>query len=216
MVEILAYAFGIMYTPGPVNLLSLNAGINGQKRSAVYFCLGVSCAMLLLFLIFSYGGSWLLNAHYQWIISLCGTCYIFYLALKIAKAGMGPERNNAKQVALKKNKGNDQELNFKSGLLLQLLNPKSFIVILPIATIQFPAAEITGAYILLWSLLLSALAFGAPNCYMLIGSRLGGLVHDPRYFRWLNSSMALLLFYVATDIAYHHVYLTWPTELSIS
>lgn len=173
--------------------------------------------MLLLFLLFSYSGSWLINAHYQWLISCGGACYIFYLALKIAKAGIFPEKNNTKLEAKaeKSNNSNKGELNFRSGLLLQLLNPKSFIVILPIATIQFPAAQITGVSILLWSLLLSGLAFGAPSCYMIIGSRLGSLIHQPRYFRGLNLSMAALLFYVAVEIAYRHVYLTWPLELSI-
>jgi len=59
MVEIFAYAFGIMYTPGPVNLLSLNAGLNDEVSSALRFCVGVGLAMLLLFLLFGYTGAWL-------------------------------------------------------------------------------------------------------------------------------------------------------------
>lgn len=31
MLAIVAYALGIMYTPGPVNLLGLNVGINGPS-----------------------------------------------------------------------------------------------------------------------------------------------------------------------------------------
>ncbi|MCV6591001.1 MAG: hypothetical protein OIF57_18565 [Marinobacterium sp.] len=61
MVEILLYAFGIMYTPGPVNLLSLNGGINGHAVQGWRFCIGVGCAMWLLFLLFGYTGAWLVS-----------------------------------------------------------------------------------------------------------------------------------------------------------
>lgn len=92
---------------------------------------------------------------------------------------------------------------------MQLLNPKSYIAILPIVTVQFPAAEIAGSSILIWSLLLSILAFGAPSAYLLIGARLGKRISQPHYFRFLNLSMALLLLYVAGDIAYNDAYLKW-------
>ena len=35
MLAIIAYALGVMYTPGPVNLLGLNVGINGQGKQAL-------------------------------------------------------------------------------------------------------------------------------------------------------------------------------------
>ncbi len=47
MVEIVLYAFGIMYTPGPVNLLSLNAGINNQMAKPVAFWIGPTTLRLI-------------------------------------------------------------------------------------------------------------------------------------------------------------------------
>lgn len=205
MVEILAYAFGIMYTPGPSNLLSLNAGLNGHISSTLRFCLGVACAMLLLFLLFGYTGAWLVSPSYQLLISCTGSLYIAYLAYKIAWASINPAATEPAE----RTEAADSKLNFKSGLIMQLLNPKSFVAILPIVTVQFPAAQISGSSILVWSLLLSSLAFGAPSSYLLMGARLGKLIRHPRYFRLLNLSMALLLLYVAGDIAYSHVYLKW-------
>ena len=32
MLAIIAYAVGIMYSPGPVNLMGLNTGVNGQAK----------------------------------------------------------------------------------------------------------------------------------------------------------------------------------------
>lgn len=205
MIEILAYAFGIMYTPGPSNLLSLNAGLNGHINSTLRFCLGVACAMLILFLLFGFTGAWLVSQSYQLIISFAGSIYIAYLAFKITKATL--DTTTTEQTDQKES--SDGNLNFRSGLVMQLLNPKSLVAILPIVTVQFPAAHITGSSILVWSIALSILAFGAPSFYLLMGSRLGKLIQNPRYFRVLNLSMALLLLYVAVDIAYSHVYLKW-------
>lgn len=205
MVEILVYAFGIMYTPGPVNLISLNAGLNGHVRSTLNFCMGVACAMFLLFLLFAYTGAWLVKPHYQLWISSAGSLYIAYLAFKIARSSLSSVAVDAAE----KNDLDAGKLNFKSGLIMQLLNPKSFVAILPIASVQFPEAQISGVGILVWSLLLSCLALGAPSTYLLMGARLGKLITQPSYFRWLNFSMSILLIYVAGDILYGHVYLKW-------
>lgn len=203
MVEIVVYAIGIMYTPGPANLLSLNAGLNGRISSTLRFCLGVACAMLLLFLLFGYTGGWLVSPRYQWLISCAGSLYIAYLACKIAWASIG---SSAVEPVVQEGVA-DSNLSFQTGLFMQLLNPKAFIAILPIVTVQFPAAQISGSSILVWSLLLSCLAFGAPSSYMMMGARLGKLIRHPGYFRLLNLAMASLLLYVAADIAYNHVYL---------
>lgn len=213
MVEILVYAFGIMYTPGPANLLSLNAGFNGEIRNTLQFCMGVACAMFLLFLLFGYTGALMVKPSSQLIISLCGSLYIAYLAFKIAREskGMSEELKTGqvvtRQEETQKNQAVTKNIGFRSGLMLQLLNPKAFVAILPIVSVQFPAAQISGASILTWSLLLACLAFGAPCSYLLMGSRLRKLIIQPRYVRLLNIAMAPLLLYVAVEIAYSQVYL---------
>ncbi len=210
MVEILVYAFCIMYTPGPSNILGLNAGLNGHINSALCFCLGVACAMLLLFLIFGYTGTWLFDPGYQLLIGSIGSLCIVYLAYKIAWTNIKPADNvDRKEVS-------ECKLSFQSGLVMQLFNPKSFIAILPIVTVQFPAAQISGSSILFWSLLLSGVAFGAPFSYLLLGSRLGKLIHNSGYFRLLNLAMASLLLCVAGDIAYSYVYEMCVTQVICS
>ncbi|MBQ0785602.1 MAG: LysE family translocator [Amphritea sp.] len=213
MVEILLYAFGIMYTPGPANLLSLNAGINGEIRNTLRFCMGVACAMFMLFLLFGYTGALLVTPNSQLVISLGGSLYITYLAFKIARESKGMSEEfksgqvETRQEEAQKKQAATKKIGFRSGLMLQLLNPKAFVAILPIVSVQFPAAQISGASILIWSLLLACLAFGAPGSYLLMGSRLRKLISRPRYFRLLNFTMALLLLYVAVEIAYSQVYL---------
>ncbi len=215
MLEIFVYAFGIMYTPGPVNLLSLNAGLKGQESATARFCVGVGCAMLLLFLVIGYTGAWLIQPSYQLVISFMGSLYIAYLGLKIVKGSLKANdslNDNDTPSDSEIDKGaSNRKLNFKNGLLMQLLNPKSFIVILPIATVQFPAANVSGIGILISALLLSCLAFGAPFCYLLVGARLGKLmglnkIGQSDSLRYINIFLAILLLYIAADIFYYHVF----------
>ncbi|MFH7563988.1 LysE family translocator [Oceanimonas smirnovii] len=195
MVEILMYAFGIMYTPGPVNLLSLNAGLNGQAKKMLPFCIGVGMAMFLLFFLFGYSGAFL-PSELQTVIGLFGGLYILWLAFKIGNTAIRPV-TPAKADKSQEEKG---VLSFRSGLLMQLCNPKAPVAILPIVTVQFPAVGISGAGIAVWSVLLGGMALGAPSCYLLLGTHVGKLIRTPVLFRIFNALMALILVYVGCNI----------------
>ncbi|MGY4026693.1 LysE family translocator [Aeromonas rivuli] len=197
MIEILAYAIGIMYTPGPVNLIGLNAGLGGRARASLGFFLGVGMAMCLLLLLFGWLGARLVGADTLIYVSLVGYLYITYLAIKIAldKGEVSGQASSARPLGM----GN--------GFVIQLLNPKAMIATLPITSIQFPAAQIHGWSLLPWSLLLGLLAAGAPGSYSLLGDRVGRHIQDPRWFRYFNLIMAALLLYSAASLAYQHVYL---------
>lgn len=197
MIEIFAYAIGVMYTPGPANLLGLNTGLNGHARASSGYYLGVGSAMMLLFLLFGWLGSALISRNGLIIISMFGCGYIAMLAVRIFKAS----------VTLGNDPTNAHPLSYRQGLILQLLNPKGVVATLPIATIQFPGAGIHGTGILAWSLVLTVLAIGAPGSYALVGHLLGKRIENPVFFKWFNRVMAALLFYVAASIGYEFVYL---------
>ncbi len=202
MLEILLYAIGVMYTPGPVNLLSLGCGLNGQASRGLMFCVGVGLAMLLLFLLFGYTGAWLLVPEYQRVISVLGSMYILWLAWKIGRSVL---QGGEAQVDQSGHPQTERALSFRAGLIMQLCNPKAPLAVLPISTVQFPAAGIEGAGIFFWSLLLGVLAFGAPASYMLMGARMGRVVSSPAFFRAFNAVMSLMLVYVAVEIIYVQV-----------
>ena len=84
MIELLAYAIGIMYTPGPVNLIGLNAGLGDRTRASLGFFLGVGLAMFVLLLLFGWAGTRLVREDTLIYVSLVGCLYIAYLAIKIA------------------------------------------------------------------------------------------------------------------------------------
>ena len=48
LMEIFLYAFSVMYSPGPVNFMALNAGLGGGFRRSLGSFAGVGCALLVL------------------------------------------------------------------------------------------------------------------------------------------------------------------------
>ena len=210
MLEILVYAFGIMYTPGPVNMLCLHTGIQAKKNTLLKqqsteknlgFCVGVGFAMMLLFLFFGYFSTGLVTSSWQIPASLLGCLYITYLAYKITKNAWLYEKEEV-TCDLKERANTPRSImSFHTGFIMQLFNPKAPVAILPIVTIQFPAAGIDGTAITIWAVVMGMMAFGAPGSYLLLGSHLGKMIKKKVYFRWINTAMAGLLFYVAIDIA---------------
>ncbi len=196
MLGILIYCIGIMYTPGPVNILSLNIGIQHPPAKHISFCLGVACALFFWFLLIGYTGSTVINGKAMPIIAAAGTCFICYLAFKIIAAEVKTTDENSLS-----------PVGFKEGFLMQLLNPKSFLAVLPVTTVQFPAAGIDGAAIALWSSGLGLLGFGAPFVYAVFGSTVTRHISGSSYFKYFNLVMGVMLLAVAVDMAYEHVYL---------
>ncbi|SBR50503.1 LysE family translocator [Halomonas sp. HL-93] len=196
MLAIVAYALGVMYTPGPVNLLGLNVGINGQAKQSVGFCLGVGMAMLVYLLVLGWAGAAWISGSALIIVSALGCSYIVYLAFKVARANADlGEPDHAPRL-----------LNFRDGLVMQLLNPKAIVATLPIATLQFPPADIQGASLVVWALGLSAMAAGAPGSYVVIGSLVGERIKSTRVVKGFNWLMAGLLVAVSVSIGYEHVW----------
>ncbi len=187
MLEILIFAFGIMYSPGPANMLALFAGVNNQGRHAFLFCMGVGVAMLVLFLLVGYLGSHIIPPQYQAGIAILGALYISYLGFKIMRASFN---QNAQQ-------SSPSQLYFKTGFVLQICNPKALIAIIPIVSIQFPRASIEGSQIAFWSLLLALMAWGAPSLYLLAGHKLKRFALNQQIMAWINRFMAMLLWFVA-------------------
>lgn len=181
--EIILYALSVMYSPGPVNALGLNAGLQGQARRALGFYAGVGCAMLILFLALGYAGAALVSGALLPWLALLGGGYCLYLGYRIARAAPPTAEEE----------GGATRLTFASGLLIQGLNPKGWLAVLPIATVMFPAAQVTGGKIVLWSLPLALSAGGAPASYALLGALLGRYLVQGRGLRGVNLLLGLSL-----------------------
>ncbi|CAI3103233.1 Cysteine/O-acetylserine efflux protein [Acinetobacter calcoaceticus] len=181
--EIFLYTLSVMYSPGPVNFMGLNSGLTGQFKKTIYFFMGVGCAMLMLFMIFGYAGAAIIPQKALHYIALLGACYTFYLAFQMLKADIDIN-NEATEI---------QTLSFWNGFWIQTLNPKGILVILPVTTIMYPTAHITGIQIFLVSLLISIGAAGAPCLYSWAGAMLGKKIKNKIWFNRLNKTMAMML-----------------------
>lgn len=199
MLEIFAYGISVMYSPGPINLLGLHSGLQGKAKAHVGFYAGVASAMLILFISLAFLGSKVIDKSVLPYISILGCSYILYIAWKVFRAN----------VSIKAVSNSSSDLKYRDGLIMHLLNPKALIATLPISTIQFPAAGITGSQIIFWSVILSIVAFGAPAGYALAGSVLGKKIENPVYFKTFNILMSVMLVYVALSIGYEHIYQAW-------
>ncbi|KRP49751.1 LysE family translocator [Pseudomonas poae] len=182
--DIFLYAFSVMYSPGPVNLMGLNAGLTGKLRRSSGFYLGVGCAMLLMFVLFGYTGEAIVSQAALPYISLIGGAYTLYLAYQVFTARTVVEEDSAAPI---------KALTFWNGLVIQLLNPKGIVAVLPITSVMLPAAHITGASIFGVSALLALGAVGAPWVYALLGALLGRRISGAAAFTWFNRCMGLAL-----------------------
>lgn len=199
MLEIFLFALAMMYSPGPVNMLSLFAGVSDYGWRALRFCAGVGVAMCLLFIITGYVGSSFMTNALQGVAALIGGSYIAYLALKVIKASFQAQKAG----------NTPQNLTFVSGFLMQLSNPKAMVAVLPIVTVQFPNAHVEGLMILLMSMMLGAMAGGAPASYFIAGNQLKQAVLNPTIMGWLQRVMGVMLLGLAAEFIKQGVLLLW-------
>ncbi|PQZ91486.1 MULTISPECIES: LysE family translocator [Pseudomonas] len=195
--DIFLYAFSVMYSPGPVNFIGLNAGLTGQFRRSTGFFIGVGCAMLLLFVLFGYTGEAIISQAALPYISLIGGVYTLYLAWQVFHARTVVDESSSVPA---------RTLTFWNGLVIQLLNPKGIMAVLPITSVMLPAAHITGVSIAVVSALLALGAFGAPWIYALLGAVLGRRISGAAAFTLFNRCMGIALA-VCAYFMFHAFYL---------
>lgn len=197
--EIVLYAFTVMYTPGPVNLLSLNEGLSASLRETWGFFAGVALAIFCWFAVIGFAGQILIVQDLIPYIALAGSAYILYLGFKVfaSTPTTAGDRGGLRS----------GRLSFSNGFFMQLLNPKNSLVVIPITTVMFPGREITGAALIGCSALIALGGGGAPALYFWAGKIVGKQIHQPRYFRLCNRIMAILLVLVAVMMFFDYVFI---------
>ena len=171
----------ILITPGPAVISTLYSGINyGYKKSFPYilgmvsgYCINLSLGVLGLGLIVK-------NAQLYIGFKYLMFAYIFYLAYKIAFSSALKEGHTSKP------------LGFFKGVLLNVLNPKAYVAALSSIS-QFSLANAyseTVAYIVVVNLIV---AFTSQNLWCLLGQGIKKFFTHPRWYKYINILLALLL-----------------------
>lgn len=164
--EIILYAIGMMYSPGPVNFMGLNAGLTGHFKQTINFFIGVGCAIMVSFIILGYIGEAIIPHRYLPYISLVGAVYTYYLAYQMVFPTITMEEEDTTVSTQKR-------LTFWNGFLIQFLNPKGILLAFPIVAIMYHSAHITGINIALISCAISIGGGLAPSLYALAGDIIG-------------------------------------------
>ena len=93
-------------------------------------------------------------------------------------------------------------LGFGHGLLLNLSNPKLIVYALSLfATFLAPLVGSAGLLVVA-ALLLAAVSACASAVWALFGAGIKARLREARFARWVNLGLAVLLLYVALDLAH--------------
>lgn len=111
--------FLLMLTPGPAILMIINTGINNGFRRSIQFVIGIIFGANIVALSVILGlASLILNYPIlRLILLIFSSAYLIYLALKILRQSFISSANFP-----------NKKLNFGNGIIIQLLNPKNYLV----------------------------------------------------------------------------------------
>jgi threonine/homoserine/homoserine lactone efflux protein len=111
--------FLLMLTPGPAILMIINTGINNGFRRSIQFVIGIIFGANIVALSVILGlASLILNYPIlRLILLIFSSAYLIYLALKILRQSFINSANLP-----------NKKLNFGNGIIIQLLNPKNYLV----------------------------------------------------------------------------------------
>jgi threonine/homoserine/homoserine lactone efflux protein len=171
------------FTPGPNNALLMASGMNFGFRRSLPLISGVAIGFPLMIGLIGLGLGKVFDAYpglYQ-ILKYSGAAYMLFLAWKIATAKAStPEVKKAKP------------LSFIQMCLFQWINPKGWVMAVTALSAYTLAqnyysdvATVVGMFVFMG--ITSALTWAA------FGAALKNVMTDPRYFRVINVTLALLL-----------------------
>lgn len=195
MWSIILYGISILFSPGPVTLLALNKGLNGQFGKSIGYFTSIGVATYCLLLFYGYAGEQLIKKEYLMVIGILGCSYMFFLSFKMFRH----------TIHVNDKASDSHNQGFKQGFLLQFFNPKASLAALPIATMQYPTHQITGISIAAFSAIFILLGFLSPALYCLIGQYFSNIIKTSKWLNGFNKIMASLLFVIALSILYDTV-----------
>lgn len=187
-INFLTYAIITAVTPGPNNIMSMsNASRLGFKKSLPFnlgILTGFSIVMLACTLFSSLLSSMLPIIKMPMLI--IGALYMLYLSWKTFKSSPGIEESQAQS-------------GFKSGLVLQFINPKIYIYCI-ISMEAYILPYYSGQLIPLFgfAILMAFIGFSFTLCWSAFGSIFKQIFS--KYAKITNTIMALLLVYCSISL----------------
>jgi len=192
LLPMISYIFITTFTPGPNNLSSAAAGIKvGLRRTLPYlfgissgfFCVLASSGLFSVFLRTRYSA---IAPYLKWL----GFSYMIWLAvspfIKHKSAGL-----------------KDVSYSYPTGLLLQIVNPKSILYGITIYASFFDLLAGSVPRVLFSAFLLTIVGFVSILTWTLAGTGLTKILKGPKSELIFNVGMGILLVYSAISIVSH-------------
>ena len=184
-----AFALAGAITPGPVNVLALAYGSTRTVGRPLAFVLGASLSYALVVLLMGLGAQYVLagNAVLVSVAQWMGAIYLLWLAWKIASAPVS---------TMQATRGDSRILNwqaFGSGVSVQVLNPKAWLVAL--SGVGLFALPQENARVQLWlfcGVSLFACIMGVGS-WAALGSTLANWLESPQRKRHFHRALACTL-----------------------
>ena len=184
----LTYAVITAATPGPNNIMSMSNGIRKGFRGALPFNFGIWTGFSLVMVLCTLFCT-LLSALIPKIklpMLILGAGYMLYLAWETFRSSGEIEEDHSRE-------------GFRSGLLLQFINPKIYIYcMMSMEAYILPVYQGQLVSLLAFDLLLSLIGFVFTLCWTAFGSLFRQIFS--RHARTVNTVMALLLVWCAISL----------------
>ncbi|MGV3002935.1 LysE family translocator [Vibrio sp. E150_018] len=168
-------------SPGPNNIMLMTSGANIGFLRTVPHMLGVVFGFSFMVLLVGVGlmGLFQLYPVLHQVLNIACIAYLFYLALKIARAQPGSQ--NAEY----------QPMSFFAAVNFQWINPKAWTMAITAVSVYNTLNNWQG--VLIVSLMFSLVNMPSATLWTYAGQKLQIWLNSPLRVKWFNYSMAGLL-----------------------
>jgi threonine/homoserine/homoserine lactone efflux protein len=185
LIAFTGFAIASAFTPGPNNIMLAAATASYGVRPVLPMLFGIQLGFCSMLLAMGFGLALplmqypILQSGLRWI----GIAWLLYLAFKIATSPYrAVDRSDAKPA-----------LGFFGAALIQLLNPKAWLLCVAVATSWINVVEPVAPQVLATTLIFLLVGIPASSLWVGIGAGAARLVDTPTRQRIFNVVMALLL-----------------------
>ncbi|MEK3942899.1 MULTISPECIES: LysE family translocator [Paenibacillus] len=184
----LIYCVVATFTPGPTNIVILSSVQHSGAKKSMGYVYGSTLAFGLLLIL-----STLLNRvlveiipNILIIMQIIGSLYMLYLAYKIFKMGSMEDQP-------------DPNANFRSGVLMQLVNPKVLVFTLTVIPNYVMPFYTSSLALFIFVIIITVIGFFAFTTWVVFGTIFRTFMKNHQ--KVLNTVMALFLVYSAIMIS---------------
>lgn len=181
---LLVLATAMSFSPGPNTTLSTALAANGGLPRAMRFVIAVPVGWTLLLMLCAAGVGALVVAapSLRWVIKALGIVYLLWLAWKLSGSASLAQTN-----------GEQLNVGFKQGVLLQFLNIKAWLLALTLVAGWIAGQPDALNRFAIVAPVMLVYAFTSNFSYALAGALLRNWLAQGRRLLWFNRGMAAVL-----------------------